>query len=63
MCHRATKPQLLNLSILEPMSATREATAMRSLQTATREQPLLAETSESPQAVIKTQSSQKYNFF
>ena len=39
-----------------------EATAKRSLQTATRERPLLAATGENPWAAIKTQSSQKYNF-
>ena len=44
--------------LLSPCSATREATARRSLCTASRDQPLLATTRESPQAATNTQHSQ-----
>jgi len=48
-----------NYAPQNPCSETREATAMRSLQTTTREEPLLPATRESPHAVTETHSSQK----
>ena len=58
MCHyyRSREPQLLKPS--SPCSATREATAKRSLRTAPREEPLLGATRESPHMAMKTQHSQ-----
>ena len=44
---------------LELCSTAREATAVRSACTATREWPLVTITTESPQVAMKTQCSQK----
>ena len=43
----------------EALSTTREATAVMSLHTATRQEPLLAAARESPLAAMKTQCTQK----
>ena len=45
--------------LVSPCFETKEATAMRSPQTTTREEPLLPATRESPHAVTETHSSQK----
>ena len=63
---KACEPQLLRLhaELLKPMSlelafCTREATAERSPQTMTGEEPLLAAAGESPSTATKTWHSQK----
>ena len=65
-CHRAlslgaTTPEADTFQ--SPCSATRDATVMRSLCTAGREQPLLPADIESPCTTTKTQRSQNFTNF
>ena len=56
---RAREPQPLSPRAQSSCSATREATTMRSLRTATEEQPPLAAARESANTATKAQCSQK----
>ena len=63
-CSGATKPEChkyWSLHTQGPCWATEEAIAMRSLQTVTREWPLLPATRESPRTATKTQYHRKIN--
>lgn len=60
--HGTTKPvspDYLSTSTQRPCSATRKTTAMRSLDTETRQQPPLATTDEGPHTPAKIQHSQR----
>ena len=57
-CHRATKPQLLNLSILEPTIHSKRSRCNEKPTLRNKEEPLLATTRESPHTAMRKQRSQ-----
>ena len=57
--NKAREPQLLKPTRLEPVLRTREATAMRSLHTATKSSPRSPQLEKSLRTATKTQRSQK----
>ena len=59
----APELQLLKSACLEPAPPTREATAKTNLQTATREEPLLTRTRESPPSKEDSAQPWKHNLF